>query len=598
MNIAISDYNTEWVITILSIRSRLKKMNTLRNQILAVFLFVMMIVLSIVSGMVYNQLGDLMQDNVEKQIKQTAVEANGRMEALYKQIDTLSNQLVTNDTVQQLLLGLVNGESMDFEKWQSLTKVVNNIHAYSDGISSFELYTTEGKRIYPFDDKSISNVINERWVKMADKEKGRLVWVGKDLNNENYSYAIRRVSLMNRSFSHGGYLVIRISNSYFQVKEIVRGNGDEDYMMLLDRDLTPITRDYGIDIQNVLLERYKTVMISKKEYMIVKESSKLTGWTIVILKPMSFLMESVSTVRTVILYSGTIGFVIFLISAVLLATMITRPIKKLTKTMKHAKMDELKLNPENSSSLEIIELNRTYNQMVENTNHLIQVVYEKELLRSRTELKALQAQINPHFIYNTLNALYWSLEEREEEDLAGIVIAMSELFRYTIGNSKSDEWVTIQDELEHIDRYLKVMKMRLGDRLLWNISAPEEYLNVKIPKLMIQPLVENAILHGIEKKRKQGYVLIKIEKVDNSSNLEITVEDNGLGIESETLKNINQEIENNGVSSFKGMGMALTNVNKRLRLYYDGCNLTELHLISEHGKGTKVAFEIPSIGGI
>ncbi|KMY52410.1 sensor histidine kinase [Peribacillus loiseleuriae] len=573
-------------------------MNTLRNQILAVFLFVMMIVLSIVSGMVYNQLGDLMQDNAEKQIKQTAIEANGRMEALYKQIDTLSNQLVTNDTVQQLLLGLVNGESMNFDKWQTLTKIVNNIHAYSDGISSFELYTTEGKRIYPFDDKSISNVINERWVTMADKEKGRLVWVGKDLNNENYSYAIRRVSLMDRSFSHGGYLVIRISNSYFQVKEIVGGNGDEDYMMLLDRDLTPITRDYGIDIQNVLLERYKTVTISKKEYMIVKESSKLTGWTIVILKPMSFFMESISTVRTVILYSGTIGFVIFFISAVLLATMITRPIKKLTKTMKHAKMDELKLNPENSSSLEIIELNRTYNQMVENTNHLIQVVYEKELLRSRTELKALQAQINPHFIYNTLNALYWSLEEREEEDLAGIVIAMSELFRYTIGNSKSDEWVTIQDELEHIDRYLKVMKMRLGDRLLWNISAPEEYLNVKIPKLMIQPLVENAILHGIEKKRKQGYVLIKIEKVDNSSNLEITVEDNGLGIESETLKNINQEIENNGVSSFKGMGMALTNVNKRLRLYYDGCNLTELHLISEHGKGTKVAFEIPSIGGI
>lgn len=539
-----------------------------------------------------------MQDNAEKQIKQTVVEANGRMEALYKQIDTLSNQLVTNDTVQQLLFGLVNGESMDFAKWQSLTKVINNIHAYSDGISSFELYTTEGKRIYPFDDKSISNVINERWVTMADKEKGRLVWVGKDLNNGNYSYAIRRVSLMNRSFSNGGYLVVRISNSYFQVKEIMADNGEKDYMMLLDRDLTPITRDCGIDIQNVLLERYKTVTISKKEYMIVKESSKLTGWTIVILKPMSFLMESVSTVRTVILYSGTIGFFIFLISAILLATMITRPIKKLTKTMKHAKMDELKPNPENFSSLEIIELNRTYNQMVENTNHLIQVVYEKELLRSRTELKALQAQINPHFIYNTLNALYWSLEEKEEEDLAEIVIAMSELFRYTIGNSKSDEWVTIHDELEHIERYLKMMKMRLGDRLLWDISAPAEYLNVKIPKLMIQPLVENAILHGIEKTRKQGYVSIKVEKVDISSTLKITVEDNGPGIESEMLKSINQEIQNDGVSSFKGMGMALTNVNKRLRLYYDECNLTGLHLNSEQGKETKVAFEIPSIGGI
>jgi two-component system, sensor histidine kinase YesM len=577
--------------------SRLKNLNTLRNQILAVFLFVMVIVLSIVSVMVYNQLGDWMQDNTEKQIQQTAIEANGRMETLYKQIDTLSNQLMTNGTVQELLLGLVNGESMDFAKWQSLIKVINNAHAYSDGISSFELYTTEGKRIYPFDDKKISDVINYRWIAVAGLEKGRLVWVGEDPKNKNYSYGIRRVSLMDRWFSNGGYLVVRISNSYFEVKENRVENGENDYMMLLNRDLSPITSDYGIDIQNVLFEGNKTVMINKKEYMIVKETSKLTGWTLVILKPTSFLMERVSTVRTAILFSGAIGFFIFLVSAIILATMITRPIKKLTNTMKHAKMDELKTNPESSSSLEFIELNKTYNKMVENTNHLIQEVYEKELLRSHTELKSLQAQINPHFLYNTLNALYWSLEEKGEEDLAEIVIAMSELFRYTIGNAKSNEWVTIQDELEHIERYLQLMKMRLGDRLLWEISVPPSYLDVKIPKLIIQPLVENAILHGIENKRKQGLISINVEKVGNSSNLEITVVDTGPGIEVEILNHINQEIENDCISSFKGTGMALTNVNKRLRLYYVGYGLKGIYLNSEQGKGTKVAFEIPSIGG-
>jgi two-component system sensor histidine kinase YesM len=553
----------------------------------------MMLVLSIVSFMVYNQVGKLMKDNAEQQIQQTAVEANGRMETLYKQIDTLSNQLATNPTVQQQMLGLVNGESLDFAKRQSLIRVINNFHAYSTGISAFELYTTGGKRIYPFDDKDIKSVIDEKWVSMALNQKGRLVWVGKDPKDKNYSYAIRRVSLMDRSFSHGGFLVIRISNSYFQVKENLTDKGDNYYMMLLNRDFSPITFDYGIDIQKELSSGDKTVTIDKKEFMIVMETSTLTGWTLLILQPMGFLMESVVILQTALLFSGAIGLVIFLVSSIVLATMITRPIKKLSKTMKNAKMDDLKRNPESFSSLEIIELNKSYNKMVDNMNHLIQEVYEKELLRSRTELKSLQAQINPHFLYNTLNALYWSLEEKGEEDLAEIVIAMSELFRYTIGKTKSDEWVTIHDEIEHIERYLQLMKMRLRERLLWEIIVPPEYLNIKIPKLIIQPLVENAILHGIENKKEQGTITIKVQSADDSPYVEISVKDNGPGMDKEALQAINRAIEHDNMSSFKGMGMALTNVNKRIRLYYEGHKLKGLYLQSELGKGTKAAFQIP-----
>ncbi|MEH7347961.1 sensor histidine kinase [Gottfriedia acidiceleris] len=538
-----------------------------------------------------------MKDTTEKQIKQTAVEANGRMETLYKQIDTLSNQLMTNETVQQILLGLKNGESVDFAKRQSLIRVINNSLAYSNGISSFELYSSEGNRIFPFGEKSISSVIDEKWVKEAEAEKGRLVWVGKDPKNSNYSYAIRRVSLMDRWFSNGGYLVVRILNSYFQVEESNLSPGEKDYMMLLDRDLTPITDNYGIDIQKFLSEGYESIKVNKKQYMIVTQPSTKTGWTLVILKPTSFLNEAVTPVRKATLLSGAIGLIIFVVSSIVLATMITRPIKKLTNTMKNAKMDELKINKESAASLEIIELNRTYNQMVENTNHLIQVVYEKELLRSQTELKALQAQIDPHFLYNTLNALYWSLDDRGEEDLAEIVIAMSGLFRYTIGNANSSEWVTIQAALDQIERYLQIMKMRLGERLLWEISVEPNLLTIKIPKLLIQPLVENAIMHGIESSREQGIVLVKIKRINDSSNLLVTVQDNGPGINKEALNALNLAIKNDNVSSFKGMGMALTNVNKRIKLYYEGYDLSGLRLESEVGKGTTVLFEVPDKGG-
>lgn len=577
-----------------SFLSSLKKFNTLRNQILAVFLSVMLFVLAFVSLVVYDQLGGFFRQNAERQVQQTAAEANGRMETLYKQIDTLTNQLMTNSTVQQMLLKMLEGESMDYGKLESLIKIINNTYAYSDGISSIELYNAEGKRIYPFDGKNIFKVIDSKWVKAADKEKGKLVWTGKDKGNTSYSAAIRRVSLMDRWFSNGGYLVVRISNSYFQVQGNSEENGQNDYMMLLDRDLTPITYDYGLDIKSIIQQEEKSIMIRDQEYMAVTEKSALTGWTFVILKPMSFLLQGVTKVRAVIILAVSIGFFLFVISSIVLATMITRPIKKLTNTMKNAKMDELKLNPESNSSLEFIELNNTYNKMVERTNHLIQVVYEKELLRSRTELKALQAQIDPHFLYNTLNALYWSLEEKEEEELAEIVISMSELFRYTIGNRRSAEWVTIHDELDHIERYMRLMKMRLGERLLWKIAAPPKLLGVKIPKLIIQPLVENAIQHGIENKRIQGTVLIKLEESAGGDSVKITVQDNGPGIDQIELHQLNEEIKKENVSSFKGIGMALTNVNKRLSLYYDAYSLGGIHLESELGSGTKVVFVIPA----
>lgn len=575
------------------LRLRLKSINTLRNQILVVFLFVMMIVLSIVAIMVYNQVGALMKNNAEKQIQQTAVEASGRMEMLYKQIDTLSNQLVTNGTVQQILYSLTNGEKMSLSKREALNRVVRNFLAYSDGISSFELYTKDKKRVYPFDKKDLSSRIDEKWIKLAEEEKGRLVWIGKDLDNPEFSFAIRRVSLIDHWFSNGGYLVIRIANSYFQVNKNSADNLEKEYMLLLDRNLSPITSNYDHNMEKIIINKNQNITIDEKEYMVIKERSQLTGWTIVIVKPISQLMKGVASVRTNILFSGAIGFIIFLASSIYLATMISLPIKRLTNTMKHANMAELKPSPESFSSSEIIELNKTYNQMVEKTNHLIQVVYEKELLRSRTELKALQAQINPHFLYNTLNALYWSLEEKGEEDLAARVIAMSELFRYTIGNSKTDEWVTLQDAIDHIERYLQLMKMRLGDRLEWEFKVADEYLKVKIPKLIIQPLVENAIMHGIENQRKQGFISIRIEKVNDTSNIKVSIQDNGPGIDKETLCKLNQAIENDNLSSFKGIGMALTNVNKRIRLYYEGHSLKSLRIKSEQDVGTTVMFEIP-----
>lgn len=572
------------------------KYNTLRNQILIGFLFVMGIVLFIVGLLTYNLMSSLLTSNAERQIQQTAVQANGRLETLYKQVDTLATQVATNDYVQHLLLGEVKGESATFDQRQALMNVVDQIQVYSDGIHSFELYTPDGQRLFPLDEALLYTRVDTRWVKLAEQSKGRLVWIGLDPKDAEYVLAIRRVSLFDRWFSSGGYLLVRIQRSYFDFAELLDTNTGEEFMILVDQEQNLISSNYEGDIEKVINLESQIPPDLEKDFIVVKQQSDITHWKLILLVPVSSVTEGISILRTAIIFSGAIGFLLFLIISILLSTMITRPILNLIKTMRSSRLGSLKTNPEISSTIEINELNKTYNQMAQDMNRLIEIVYEKELVRSQAELKALQAQIDPHFLYNTLEALYWSLQEKDEDELAELVIAMSELFRYTISNSKSDEWVTIGDELEHAERYLQLMRMRFGERLHWEISVDAGCRAVAIPKLLIQPLVENAILHGVGNKRGPGFVFVTVQRDSAESKVVIRVTDDGPGMDVETVEWLNQTLRTGEQSASKG-GIALANVNKRLRLYYGGALDDQLQIESKLGHGTSVIFAIPDSGG-
>ena len=212
-------------------------------------------------------------------------------------------------------------------------------------------------------------------------------------------------------------------------------------------------------------------------------------------------------------------------------------------------------------------------------------------------MKALQAQINPHFVFNTLDALKWELEDKEQEDLAEFVVAMSELFRYTITKQTDGDWVTMKEELQHIENYMEIMKMRFGDHVNWIMTIPKELEQVKIPKLLIQPLVENAVLHGAGNKVDPCTISISVQSMEDKEYLQILVEDDGPGINEENLAVIRRTMQSGEVSSIKkGTGIAISNVHKRLELYYQDRLQSGLTITSEEDSGTRVSFIIPVSG--
>ncbi|MFD1954997.1 sensor histidine kinase [Paenibacillus thailandensis] len=539
----------------------------------------------------------LLRNNAEKHIQQTAVQAAGKLDVLLRQVDTFTAQVATSATIQRLMAQEAEGEKTTFAERQSMLQEIRKHEAYTTGIRSLELYTTDYRMLFPLTDVSLNSRVPQEWINEADAGMGRLVWLGLDPRNPDVVIAIRNVRLIDHSFSYAGYLMVQVEKNYFEfsVEGESADNGSGEMMGLFDGAGKLVTSDFpeGADVEGMLHSGAKTIELNGSTYMPIQKRSEATGWRIIILTPVNYAAEGISVLRTVVVVSVIIGGGLFLVMTFILSTMITRPILNLIKVMRGAKLGTLKPISVPSSAMEINELNNTYNQMVDSLNELIEVVYQKEIVQSRTELKALQAQINPHFLFNTLEAFYWALEEKGEEELAEIVVAMSGLFRYVIAKTDGDEWVTVGDELDHAERYLKIMDMRMVDRLSWSIEADEECRGAPVPKLLVQPLVENAILHGVEQRLGRGTVLLRATPSDRPGYTRIEVTDNGPGMDDEKLLALRCSLEK-GLNSRSegGNGVGLANVQKRLMLYVPGGEGLTVH--SSEGQGTTVSFEIPN----
>lgn len=571
-----------------------ERWNTLRNQILAVYLIVLLIVLFTVSYLIFNQVAEMLRGNAEEQVQQTAKEAVGRFDSLYEQLNLVTKQIATNDQLQSIMLKERNGIPATFQERQDLVTLTSRLQANADGIYITELFNSDYEKLTPLDGPGLVEQIGIEYVERAEQARGQMVWIGEDKLNPNYFLVIRRISLLNQNFENAGYLLARVNKNYFETH--TNRGVDDQLTIVLDQNEQLVTTNYSQFAKyEGLLNGEEFSTFNEENFLRNSETSWETGWTVIMLTPIIRLTEGLPVLRTVIVIAGIVGFVIFLVFSLFLSTYITKPINKLTETMRQAGKGPLTLSPASVAPNEINELNNTYNQLAEQTNYLIQMVYEKELIKSRTELKALQAQINPHFLFNTLDLLYWSLDEKNEDELAEMVIGMSNLFRYTITSSKEDEWVTLREELNHIKQYMTIMKMRFDERLTFQVDIEPEMLDYCLPKLIIQPLIENALLHGLSDRTERGMITLAIEADQANEGIIISVADNGKGMSEAKVNSIYQNINQNNGVQISGDGMALANVERRLQLYYNPEQVEGISISSEENKGTVIRFKVPII---
>ncbi len=236
---------------------------------------------------------------------------------------------------------------------------------------------------------------------------------------------------------------------------------------------------------------------------------------------------------------------------------------------------------------ELWNLTGQVNIMADNLEEMMRQRVDDERKLKKAELRTLQAQINPHFLYNTLDAIVWKAEAGDEEEVIHLTRALSDFFRISL--SSGADWISISQEKKHITGYLSIQKIRYRDILNYEIDIPDEIGSYYILKLLLQPLVENALYHGIKYKRGGGLISVTARK--ESDTMVFTVRDTGIGMDSETLSRLRERMAAGEPTHEKGMnGYGLVNVNLRIRLYY---NQPEGLQIESGPEGTSVSFRVP-----
>ena len=286
-------------------------------------------------------------------------------------------------------------------------------------------------------------------------------------------------------------------------------------------------------------------------------------------------------VLAALLAAAVIAVTFFVTSGIL------RPIKVLYDATQKIAKGDFDAHAEVNSNDEIETLAHSFNDMAEKIQTLITKTKEDEQRMRWLDLRLLQEQINPHFLYNTLDTIVWLIEGNKEEEAVEMVVALSDFFRLVL--SRGREFISLREERQHIRSYLEIQEVRYRDILDYEIRIDPSLYDYQILKLTLQPLVENALYHGIKYKRARGFIYITGKK--EGENLYLEVCDNGVGMNRESLEHLQKEIERPCSETSRGFGLA--NVNERIHMRF-GPDYG-MKIWSEEGKGTRVELTIPAI---
>ncbi len=569
----------------------------IRNKLFIAFLLLFLIPLVVIGMLTYQKSSSLIQERTNDYTTDVLREVSRNIELNMREIDRLYYTIFTNETIRNTLTSANSGRWTKVDQLSAnkrIGNIMNGMIIDREDVRAVNLYSMNG---ILFQAGLVTHTVPlnaSDWEAMRGN-KGDLIW----LNKKTDPSEVLAVSSIydTESLRKIGYFVLSyreeaLYSVYSRIKlhdqgELFIVNGAGEIISHKDKSLLQTRPEFAYmdDIAHGSGQGHVTEKIAGKMQVVSYQSIGGTDWKIVSVIPTARYSALSIQLRNWMVVVFAIVAIIGLTLSYSVAAGISRPIRRLSAMMKNVEREKWDVTFEYHSRDEIGILGLNFNRMINRIHYLINQVYQEELLRHRSQLKYLMFQINPHFLFNTLETINWLARMKGAPEVGQLAKALGDLMREGI---KGKEFITLDNELENVRKYMYIQRYRYDDKFEVEFRIEPQTLPVTVPRFILQPLVENAIVHGMEMKTAKSVVVIRTDMREGILHLEVA--DDGLGMDAGRLEKIRLALAAESEDIHPGIG--LLNVHQRIRLHYG--KDYGMTIDSKEGEGTVVRLTLPA----
>lgn len=545
--------------------------------ILCFFLFLCSIS-AIASGLYYTSVAQI----IDEQIINTSKQVVSNYELYFDSAIEVSNSIQTK----------IDNRNVLSEK-TAIRSYFDDVKSIKGEILSIAFYDENGDLIVAdstFDTVNNDNVYESNSFQNAINEPMINIFSGVGFENDRYAFTLSRYMSFNRSENHGVALI------EFDFTKIVRliyqsDLGENGHIAIFDRDYNVVYSSLPELIDEDLIETKKLVLgstgvtINHQSFNLYISTITNTGWKVSVFTNNSQIYSVLYNFIIIVIITILLLSILYIFIVYVIVKQVTYPLYRLQAEMNKVKDLNYDVNRSKlkKGSKEIIQLDATFNEMMRRIRYLADKLLQEQENQRKSELKALQNQINPHFLYNTLDSIIYMIDKGENQKAEEMIVALSKFFRISISRGKAI--IPLKDEVEHVRNYLLIQKIRFGDQFTYSINVDPSLYQYSCIKLILQPLVENAIEHGLNDNESGGQ--IEIIGTQNESYIILKIKDNGYGISEDKLEQIYKSFHDDSIHQ----GVGLKNVYQRIKIYYG--EEADIKIDSLFDEGTIISIYIP-----
>lgn len=571
-----------------------------RDKLRSAFLAITVLSILITGVLSYSITASILENNAMKLTQDTVAKSAQIVDERLNKLMLVMMTFMISQPFRQMLKDVNNGDtSRYFTNLNDLDNVFSQARMAEPLIDSIYVFTPMGE-FYPLSmnrNRQVSFLETPLYERIH-REK-RNVWI-EGHEDALFSGKHRVISLVLEAiFDYpvkDVYVVVNIRED--GIRKLVGSETESgSARFLLNAEAAPVCFEPDPLVKQVtssdLMERvmkkeptgHASYELNNKAYLFNYARLGTTDWTIMAVQSKDHVLQDMIYIKWMMLFITAGCFLVTVLVSGAFTRYLLKPLQGLQQVMKKVESNDLTARFQSRNSDELAQVGFRFNRMLEQIVVLIEEVKQAETNKRAAEIKALSAQMDPHFLYNTLNTIYWKLKLKQVEQSQNMVVSLSRMFQ--LGLNKGNEITTLDKELQHVRQYLELQTYCYENLFEYDIKVQQPgLLELAVPRIMLQPLVENSILHGFRSMENGGLIAVEIQKEQDGQYWSITVRDNGQGMDEAAINSLYRQ--------GPGQGYAIGNLISRLQLYY--ADLAELTITSKPDHGTTIFIRMPLKG--